>query len=334
MKFLTLDALRGLAAVTIVVVHIFGEWGGYLAVDFFLVLSGFILSHNYLYKNPATPMVFIVHRLARLYPLHIYTLLTFTLAFFISYQELPSYKDGNLATLLQHLTLTQNVGLRPHYLTWNYPSWSISVEMWVNVIFIFFISKTTRSLTLFACSVAGLLVIYLNTGHLNTNTTNYFYFVNSGMLRGMSSFIIGILSYRIYLHFKEDASVKKYANHIEMLCVIGVVIVVFGRAGKSSAMDFLTPYVFMCVVAVFAYENGWLSNSLKKLSYLGEISYSIYLNQVTVVILLEKFTKNLGMTRWSILIGYFVVLILYSHLTYRYIEKPLRLKGRRVWRNA
>lgn len=75
--FHTLDSLRGLAAIAIVVFHVTGDWGGYLAVDFFLVLSGFILSHKYLYMSDVDSISFVGSRLARLYPLHIYSLFTF-----------------------------------------------------------------------------------------------------------------------------------------------------------------------------------------------------------------------------------------------------------------
>ncbi len=140
-RFLALDALRGLAALWVVYFHVFGGLG-YLAVDFFLVLSGFILSHRYWYADkPATPLVFINHRIARLYPLHLYTLLVFVLVHWLMYWTMPSYPDGALFTFVQHLTMMHNIGLNPHGLTWNYPSWSVSVEFVVNILFIFLMTR-------------------------------------------------------------------------------------------------------------------------------------------------------------------------------------------------
>ena len=52
-RFLTLDAMRGLAGISIAYFHILPTWPGYLAVDFFLVLSGFILSHVYRCTRPS-----------------------------------------------------------------------------------------------------------------------------------------------------------------------------------------------------------------------------------------------------------------------------------------
>ncbi len=181
MKFETLDTLRGLAALVIAVFHFSSEWAGYLAVDFFLVLSGFVLSHSYLYKEATiSPVKFISHRISRLYPLHLFTLVAFILIYYFVNDALPSYKDGTIFTFIQNLTLTQNIGFNPSKITFNSPSWSISVEFWVNILFVLFVTRKTRSSTLFFIALIGLLVIYGNTGHLDTHSSNYFTFINSG----------------------------------------------------------------------------------------------------------------------------------------------------------
>lgn len=334
-QFLTLDALRGLAAIAIAVFHFSsGGWGGYLAVDFFLVLSGFILSHSYLYKYEAiNPLEFIGHRLARLYPLHIYTLLTFICATFLVSKGLPSYEDGTFFTLFQQLTLTQNIGLNPSGMTWNYPSWSISVEFWVNLIFVFLITKKTRSLALFLLALIGLVVIFVNTGHLDTHASNYYAFLNSGMIRGVSSFFLGILSYRLYLHFKDNSDIRivRIIGYLEIVCVIAVGIIVFGRNGNHSSLDFLAPFLFMLVVVVFSFEYGLTSKLLKKFNYLGVISYSIYLNQITVLMLAQYIATKLHEPGVLFFAEYILVLLVYSHFTYLAIERPLRRAGRNLF---
>jgi len=326
-RFFALDSLRGLASIGVAIFHLHGGWGGYLAVDFFLVLSGFILSHSYLYKDTATTTIdFVSHRLARLYPLHLYTLSVFIFVYFLIDEKNTSYADGTFFTIIQQLTLTQNIGFNPSGISWNYPNWSISVEFWVNVLFILFISKSTKNSSLFVAAIIGLIVIYKNTGHLDTHSYNYYNIFNSGIIRGISSFFIGILSYRIYLNYRDDIRIKKYINYIELLCIIGVIIVVFGRSGKFSGGDIFAPFVFMFVVATFAIESGRLSKQIIKFKYLGIISYSIYLNQISVLMVVRN---TLGKSDvLSVLSTYLLILIIYSHFTYRYIEKPLRNKVR------
>jgi peptidoglycan/LPS O-acetylase OafA/YrhL len=330
-KFLTLDSLRGIAALTVAIFHFSSDWAGYLAVDFFLVLSGFILSHSYLYRNNAISTTeFISHRMARLYPLHIFTLIIFIFVSIIIHKHFPYYSDGTIFTLIQNITLTQNIGLNPTEITWNHPSWSISVEFWVNIIFILFITKNTKSSTLFMCALLGLFVIHNNTGHLDTHYANYYGFINSGMIRGVSSFFIGILSYRIFLQYRDNTTIKKYINYLEIMCIALIMAVVFFRSGKFSQIDFFAPFVFMLVVPVFSIEAGFLSKPLKWFSYLGTISYSIYLNQVAVLLvtesILNKFDTPLAPT--TALTIFLLNLIIYSHFTYIYIEKPLRTKSR------
>lgn len=331
-QFSALDSLRGFAAIAVAVFHFSsGGWGGYLAVDFFLVLSGFILSHRYLYKDEKTkPVEFVAHRLARLYPLHLYTLITFIGAWMLSSGGFPAYEDGTIFTLFQQITLTQNVGLNPSGMTWNYPSWSISVEFWINIIFILFISRETKNSTLFLLSLLGLVVIYINTGNLDTHAANYYGVINSGMIRGAASFLLGILAYRIHQRYKNHQGRKafRFFSYLEAVCLIGVAGILFERDGSQSSLDFIAPYVFMLVVVVFSFEQGGISRFVKMFRYLGTISYSIYLNQITVLLLSTYLADKWHAPGAVLFVQYILVLLVYSHYTYRFIERPLRIKGR------
>lgn len=328
-RFLALDALRGLAALWVVYFHVFGGLG-YLAVDFFLVLSGFILSHRYLYGDKqSTPLEFINHRIARLYPLHLYTLLMFLLVHWLVYWTMPTFTDGTLFTFIQNLTMTHNIGLNPHGLTWNYPSWSVSVEFWVNIVFIFMITRQTRSGVLFLLGTLGILVLFMQHGQLNTQAENYFGFLNSGLLRGMASFLLGILSYRLYLFYRDDWRIKRYANGLEMVCVLVIIGIVWSRTGKSMGMDVFVPYIALLMVAIFAFEQGWLSRWLRKLAYLGDISYSVYLNHLVVLMLFRHWSLQYGWSKTTILGLTLATVLVYSHFTHRYLEIPLGKKLRR-----
>jgi peptidoglycan/LPS O-acetylase OafA/YrhL len=328
-RFLALDALRGIAAVWVVYFHIYGGLG-YLAVDFFLVLSGFILSHRYLYSGrPTSALEFINHRIARLYPLHLYTLLMFVVVHWFIYWTMPSFPDGALFTFVQNLTLTHNIGLSPHGLTWNYPSWSVSVEFFVNILFVFLITRETRSGVLFLLGTLGILVLFMQHGQLNTQSENYFGFLNSGLLRGMSSFVLGILSYRVYLFYRDDWRVERYAVWLEAVCVLAVLGILWSRTGTSMGMDVFVPYLALLMVAIFAFEQGWLSRGLRKLAYLGEISYSVYLNHLVVLMLVRKLAKQNDWDKPVMLGLTLAVVLVYSHFTYRYLEIPLGKKMRR-----
>src|SRR5690349_10358782 len=141
-----LTGIRGVAAWFVVLYHIrLGlAWAlppealavlskGYLAVDLFFMLSGFVLWLNYSNRLRAggigTAPAFLLRRIARIWPLHLVMLagaIAFVLAVAATGRE-PSdhYPWGELPL---HLLLIQNWGFT-NALTWNDPAWSISCEL-------------------------------------------------------------------------------------------------------------------------------------------------------------------------------------------------------------
>lgn len=173
-RFVALDGMRGVAALFVAVGHYIGGFPSYLAVDFFLLLSGFVLAHRYLYSGAVSFREFVVARLARLYPLHLLALFAFAGVYLLRFRHWPNYADGNVFTFIVNLLLLQNVGLTPTELTWNVPSWSISVEFWVNLLFFAFITTRTPSRVLIAIAVAAFAMLACFNGSLGVSLPNYF----------------------------------------------------------------------------------------------------------------------------------------------------------------
>ena len=94
-------------------------------------------------------------------------------------------------------------------------------------------------------------------------------------------------------------------------------------------MDVFVPYLALLLVAIFAWEQGWLSRGLRRLAYLGEISYSVYLNHLVVIMVLRHLAKPYGWDKPLILWLTFAVVLVYSHFTHRYLEIPLGKSMRR-----
>jgi len=148
--FEALDGWRGVCACFVVLFHFHGysplfAWPlarhGFLFVDFFFVLSGFVIAWNYEKRLDSAPAVkrFLVLRLGRVYPLHAFMLLCF-----VAY-ELGWLLWGPAGTALftggskpsaiaSNLLLLQSLHVHDG-LTWNGPSWSISAEFWTYVLF-------------------------------------------------------------------------------------------------------------------------------------------------------------------------------------------------------
>lgn len=329
--FRALEGLRGIAAITVLLFHILISFAGYLAVDFFLVLSGFILAHRYLYgSRPISAGEFIVSRLARLYPMHLFGLLAFTVVMLLLAHDVPRYPDGTLFTFIQQLTLTQNIGLNPHGQTWNMPSWSISVEFWLNLLFFCYVRRTTSSLTLLLMSVASLTVIFNLSGILDTTYQNYFQVLNSGLLRGWASFTLVILAYRGWMQIRNNSWSQGSVTAIELLlCSATLAIFILGLDRLRSLQTF-APVLFAAVILVFALEQGRISKACGRFQWLGKISYSIYLNHLVVIILVNTLLDRFGQSHPPFIPLYLLLTLALSAATYRWIELPGRLALQRL----
>lgn len=328
--FDSLDGLRGVAALGVALFHWLMSFYGYLAVDLFLVLSGFILTHRYLYTTkPVSALSFVSARIARLYPMHLFTLAAYLFTWLALSGSLPRYPDGTIFTLVQHLTLTQNIGLNSNGLTWNAPSWSISVEFWLNLLFFCCITRKTSSITLIILSTASLVIIYRLTGHLDTHYQNYFEVLNSGLLRGWASFVLGIVTYRAWLKLRSITFPPTLLLGIELICVFAIAGLLYPRDSNTHALDIFAPYIFACTVLIVALNRSGLAQLFAKLKWLGTISYSIYLNQLFVLLLVGAAINYLGFSPAPLAPLYIIILLVFSSITYRFIEQP----GKRVITN-
>lgn len=324
-RFCALDTLRGPAALCIAVFHFDDQWAGYLAVEFFFVLSGFLLAHGMSSRSRNMPVgLFLARRCARLYPMHLYGLATFAFSAWLLTGTPPTYPDGTFATLLQQITLTHGVGLNPHGLTWNYPSWAISVEFWAGLIVFLLLARRVGNMVLLPCALVCFGLIGWHNGSLATHYENYYSVVNSGLLRGIGSLLLGAVAYRIYQHLRLRKWTRGRLTLLELACVVATLLLIVCRSQVTSPTDFLVPFVFMASTVAFAFEGGLVSELLCKFSGIGVMSFSVYINQATVLLWLHPLSELYDLPMAVGLSAYLVILIVYSYATYRLIERPAR----------
>jgi len=284
-----LTSLRFLAALWVVLYTYINELNlgvhfglidrGYLGVDLFFVLSGFILSHVYLEDFGAARFdygAFIGHRLARIYPLHIATLL-FTLVL-IGVAALNDVKlganAGNPAALPAHLLLMQAWGLAPTA-SFNHPSWSISAEWFAYLSFpaAAFAAWRLRTRPMLAVSLAVLLLVVLYiafeamAGFPLTRAT-----VQWGALRIVPAFLLGAALYLA----RRAGAVRRPGIAMAGAMAASLILI---AAGSYSRADVVI--VIACGLLVLSMSGlgrdgtGILSSPV--LVYLGEISFAIYM---------------------------------------------------------
>jgi len=278
--FPELTGLRGIAALLVLFYHLrtpqnyeltFGPLDafskfGFLGVDMFFVLSGFILSHVYYGMfakgfNRNELFEFGVARFARIYPLHFVTLFMMLGAYAIAQRTgvHPTEARGYSweGVVLSLLLLQQWFGaIAP-----NPSSWSISVELANYLIFPLFL--LLPRLPRFAAPlglVAGAIIVENFSGNL--------------MLRGVTEFAMGCVSYSIATRY--DYKSVAPIGALTFACPFMVAQFIGGEAAGITALCFAT-----AMLLITAIERDMFRRicSTGPLVFIGNISYSVYLLQ-------------------------------------------------------
>jgi peptidoglycan/LPS O-acetylase OafA/YrhL len=345
-----LTSLRFFAALWVVVFHYWPHLAvaggmpafvakGYLGVELFFVLSGFILCHVYL------PQVeegrygygdFLWARLARIYPMHLVTLVAMglmaggALAFGLSV-------DPNVlsfASLPANLTLTQAWGLAP-VAGWNHPSWSISAEWFAYVSFPAFAALTIALRrwpgVAVAAALAFIAVMYpafqAIAGFPLTKATNAW-----GALRIVPCFALGCA---LYLAWRTGVADSRKALAGAAFFTFAVIAAAcFGVPDALIVSGFGGLIISLAQVS----KSGSQHFSHPFLVYLGEISYSVYMVCipwevlfVNVAVKIGHFSgKQLPPLLWLV---FLVTLVPLAAATHHLIERPAR-ERMKLWRRS
>ncbi|MDB5471315.1 MAG: hypothetical protein JWR84_2875 [Caulobacter sp.] len=297
LRFEALDSWRGLCALWVVLYHFRAvshayDWlwvrTGDIAVDFFFVLSGFVLTHAYGegLKSPASRWQFLIRRVGRLYPLHLVTLAAvlflelarWTVSLVIGgSMGRPAFTgDTDLWALPANIFLVHALGIFRDF-TWNIPSWSISIEWTLCLLFAAasIVRKPLLVASVFA-AVGFLTTLWMSTldwyppeGH-------------TAFVRGVYGFFLGALVYQFFSALRaRNVSLPGWLEWLAPLLLASTVLF------KHWQIPVVPPLLFGAMVLIFAAQSGPLSRALKQraLSYLGEISYSIYLVHYVLVLI-------------------------------------------------
>lgn len=306
----------------------------YMFVDFFFVLSGFVIGINYFNLNTfQLSKIFLKKRFIRLYPLLVYTVIVFLLVESIGPMFFPdAFENSNSTTYNLKLTVDSLFFLNstPIFgsdLGMNYPSWSISAEM---------ISYGVYSLGLiwFRKKVFTIFVVILTSLiFLIFNKIGFTVGGDFGFIRGLYSFFIGVLACKFYSRFRYN-----FCSIHELLSVMSIIFLLYAiNIDISPSIRYLAPVTFGFFIYVFSMSKGFISAFLEKpfLILLGNISYSIYLNHAIIILVLPRLTfryfelprTNLNLS--LVLILTLLVVIIYSWFTYKIVEK----KGGKLLKN-
>jgi peptidoglycan/LPS O-acetylase OafA/YrhL len=348
-----LTPLRGIAALWVVFYHFSAEYlpqlntqdfshiipKGYLAVDLFFLLSGFVLAHVYgaglECGRQCRFLPFIRARLARVYPLHLFVLIVFvslTLATGLlhhhsgrNYAPIPLTGERSLTALVANLFMLQ--GVHAGGLSWNYPAWSISTEFMAYLAFPLLLPVVWRAGPRLRLGLAAILLGAL--AGFSYATGDYFNQWDGAMavLRCLDEFLIGCVA---YVTFGRNTG-RILASDWIAFATLGLLLLLLQSDGPDIAAVLLFAPLIVATVA----NDGLFAHMLnaRPLIWLGEISYSLYLVQDLVKYATTQFLAGAGLHHQSQLslpasaglcAAMLVVCLAVSTLTYRLVEQPAR----------
>jgi len=361
-RFEVLDSFRGLCAICVVVYHLhfLGSItelsffrGSSIFVEFFFVLSGFVLAHGYGFRPDQSFKPYFKARFFRLYPLHLFMLLVFV---FLEAGKWGVLKVGGIT--LNNPAFTNDYALQgiipnlflihawtpfTNPLSFNTPSWSISIEFYMYILLFLTIVLFHR----FRQMVWLLIPVWMFS--LMAIESDLFV---SPVMRGLSGFFGGAFFYVVYRRYSQKITVPyNLSTLIEVILVISVVYVVQSDLEYRSIA---ATSLFYIVVFCFAFESGAVSKSLKYrfFQHSGKLSYSIYMTHAAIIYLLTSImviiqkisgvevapmmegvryftTGNVMINNLSVMVILIMVMIV-SNMTYRYIE----VKGQQYARSG
>lgn len=343
-RFYLLDALRGLAALSIVLWHwqnFFPPEGfraerqplypllvlfysnGLRAVDLFFCLSGFIFFWLYaerISSSRISAREFFILRFSRLYPLHLATLVFVAVAQFIYWNARGAffiYPENDAYHFLLNAALASSIGLE-RSLSFNGPAWSISVEAFLYLLF--FVScrvAMPRWPFCFVAILAGLALdqVYPPIGH------------------GLISFFAGGGIYLAYRRISERRLPLAIPCVALAVLAWGLTLAQtwFGLFESSATIRSLWTVFLLFPLTVLALalaetRRGTLG---RRLSFLGDISYSSYLIQFPLQLVFVGAAALIGVSSEhfyspAMMALFFLILIALSLASSRYFERPVQ----------
>lgn len=367
-RIVVLDALRGLAAVGVAYFYhwiwLFGmddranralfpgaglffmSWlytYGYLLVELFFVLSGFIFMHVYFDKINNSEIDFIKYiklRVARLWPTFLVSsLIVFVLQIYrlimdmgVFYPQIPF----RISDIFLSFGFLQSGIFNASY-SMNFPLWSVCVEMVMYVLFFLAIKSSLRFKWSFSALTVGLLCVGIAIAKVQTN----FLLLNPFISRAIVGFFSGVLLALFYKKLS-DSRLVRGNNRILLTWILILTLLLFGLIWLQIGVEIfgnlnMVYSMFVFPVLIVLCLNSKVLNTLatlKPVKTLGDMSYSIYAMSFPVVLavstVFESRHVDLNFYSGRVVVMYALIGLSVSYLYYRFFEKRLSVSMKRV----
>lgn len=350
-----LDGLRGVAALMVIFYHVFEAFAtspidqrfnhGYLAVDFFFILSGFVIGYAYDDRwKTMTTKDFIKRRLIRLHPMVVLGAVLGVIAFCI--QGCEKWDGTQVSISMVMLALLINLFLIPavpgsgpeirgngEMYPLNGPSWSLFFEYIGNIMYALFIRRmSTKALTalvvLAGIGLASFAIFnFSGAGHLGVGWTMEEYNLIGGFLRVLFSFCIGLLMSRVFKPIPVKGAF--------WICSLAIVVLLsMPYVGNGEALWMNGIYDSVCAILIFpmlvylgASGKTTDKHSARICKFLGDISYPLYMVHYPLIYLYFGWVKKENLTfaeAWPEALALVIGSIVLAYISLKLYDEPVR----------
>lgn len=322
-RLLELDALRGIAALAVVVYHYFYRYNelhnrpdeiinwvyfGKYGAQFFFIISGFVI--YWTLSRVENPLDFLISRFSRLYPVYwVAVIITFSV---VAVTGLPS-KEVSIFEALFNLLMFHEYFKIPHV---DGVYWTLTVELtfyfWI---FILYLSKQLKRAEYWMLPVLMVAVLQ-STGFFKLPEIVNKIFITYHI----SFFIAGISFYKIINKISD-----KFTIPLILISLISTAFIISVKHFLAFSVFYTTFYL--------AISGNLKFLSFKPFVFLGSISYSLYLlHQNIGFVILDKFYENQLPTALGAFLS-IVLCVLAAFLLNKYVEKPALSAIRELYRS-
>ncbi|HMJ05129.1 MAG TPA: acyltransferase [Chthoniobacterales bacterium] len=327
--YLTLDALRGVAAFAVMIYHqqqtrVMGH--GYLAVDFFFILSGFVIAKAY-ERKLLTDMRFshfALVRIARLYPLLIAATLLST-----AYMVMSSVRRGEDLEWLQLLpaallALPDPSGtFAPDPFPLLPVVWSLFFELFANLLYAARPEwLSTRKLTILVAS-NGLLLAFALAHHGNGEVGNTYATLWAGVPRVLFSFLAGVLFFRLH------ADGRLVSPAVSPLALAAVLLAVLAVPHDMPWLyDAICIFVIFPLVLIAAMNNEPAPRWKSVARFSADVSYPLYLFHLPLILWLGFGLTHLGVSVPPQHLLQWIAVPALAYAAYIFFDRPVQV----IWK--